>query len=727
MKRLHNLPRLWRSSWGVVTDYAFTKGLLIVAAIISVVAVGSYLGDLGMGVSCAVGVFLVSICDLPGNKVDHFLNMVLGLLIAVVNVMAIQFTLVNLYFNLATLAVLVFLTAYLSALGKRASLISFSGLLALVLAYAFPKAGWDIAWNGLYLSLGGLWFIFLNVLVHPLRYRRYRLGLLNEGLTLTADYLSLKSRQLHSDDPDTLWPDLIIKHNAINEIRKVLTDYFLGQSPDHDTLGKQSREGVLYLELVDLLELGAAVPVRPETDLDQEFIAEMAGVLTAVASGLRRVARRSDRFRTQDPERLQARLARITSHLRSAAPEMDDDRLHLAYLLYDNLEKQVTKLRSIESLADAREEVHHMLYTRESRARLRERRSVDYSVLKANLSTDSAVFRHCARLSLVILAGYLLGWALGVHNAYWIILTVVVIMRPTYVQSKDRSVQRTVGTLAGALVAAAVVAFTDSHVIYAVVGGLSMPFVFIFLDRDYRVSAFFVTLNLVFTYALLHPDAYTVITYRVVDTLIGAGLAFSASRLLWPAWDSRFIAKPIAQALAGITEYLREESSLYLNRRDDSLAYRIARRNAFVALGELDASYARVLKEPGRKQITDEELSRLVTNHHRILSSIAWLGTYLQYHAVSVSHEHFSVLVDDLCNRLLRCKEWVVTARSGDLPALDIDTSAAMAYFRSAPVEAGAVAHLQEKRLFLREYTYLRALIGELDASLCPLTRLLPG
>ena len=717
-----NLPGgyagLRRTLVTTVTDYAFTKGLLLVAAVASTVALGAYSGNLSAGVSGAVGVFLVSICDLPGNKADHLANMLLGLFLSVGNLMVIQFSLSNEYLNLVVLPVLVFLTAYLSALGKRASLVSFSGLLALVLAYAFPATGADIFRGGLYVGLGGLWFILLNVTVHAPRYRRYRLTLLNDMLRLTADYLELRSRQLQAADPNDLWPELMRKHNAINEIRKVLTDYFLGQSPRRDTLGRQSREGVLYVELVDLVELGAAVPARQMINPDPTLTADLSSVLDAVAAGLRRVARKSEHFRSKKPAVLDERLRAIALFLRSGAKNLDTEDLHYAYLVYDNLEKQVAKLRAIEKLGDASGEIPHALYTRRARARLRMARD-PLATLREHLSKDSPVFRHCVRLALVMVVGYGVGRFLSVQNVYWIMLTVVVIMRPTYVQSRERSVQRTVGTLMGAVLAGGIVTLTDDPVVYAVVGATSMPFVFLYLERNYRLAAFFVTLNLVFTYALLRPDAYTVIAYRVVDTLIGAALAFTASRLLWPAWDSEAIAGPIAQAIAGNAEYLREEATLFSQREEDTLAYRVARREAFVKLGELDAAYVRVLQEPGRKRLSDDQLRRLVTVNHRILSVVAWMGTYLQYHAGSMAPAFVSGEITGLSDRLAACLRSVVVM---DAPAA-VPEKPLIGDVEGVPL-ATAEEDLRHRQTFLCECRQLQSLITELEVSLVPLRSL---
>jgi uncharacterized membrane protein YccC len=48
------------------------------------------------------------------------------------------------------------------------------------------------------------------------------------------------------------------------------------------------------------------------------------------------------------------------------------------------------------------------------------------------------MFRHSLRLTIAIVFAYLLGFFFDIQNTYWI-LTVIVIMRPSYGLTKERS------------------------------------------------------------------------------------------------------------------------------------------------------------------------------------------------------------------------------------------------------------------------------------------------
>jgi uncharacterized membrane protein YccC len=54
------------------------------------------------------------------------------------------------------------------------------------------------------------------------------------------------------------------------------------------------------------------------------------------------------------------------------------------------------------------------------------------------------MFRHSLRLTIAIVFAYLLGF-LDIQNTYWILLTVIV-MRPSYGLTKERSKDRIIGT-----------------------------------------------------------------------------------------------------------------------------------------------------------------------------------------------------------------------------------------------------------------------------------------
>src|SRR5690606_33473962 len=86
-----------------------------------------------------------------------------------------------------------------------------------------------------------------------------------------------------------------------------------------------------------------------------------------------------------------------------------------------------------------------------------------FSTLIENLNFSSSIFRHATRLTLTLLIGYILGQILPLQNEYWILMTLVVIMKPDYGLTKSRSFSRVYGTIIGGIIA-----FTTLHFVHNV-------------------------------------------------------------------------------------------------------------------------------------------------------------------------------------------------------------------------------------------------------------------
>ncbi len=79
------------------------------------------------------------------------------------------------------------------------------------------------------------------------------------------------------------------------------------------------------------------------------------------------------------------------------------------------------------------------------------RQDLDPNLLFDNLSLQSSTFRHAVRLTLALMAGYVISLLFPLGHGYWILLTITTILKPAYSISKKRNGQRIIGTVTGAL------------------------------------------------------------------------------------------------------------------------------------------------------------------------------------------------------------------------------------------------------------------------------------
>ncbi|WMN11551.1 FUSC family protein [Marivirga salinae] len=189
-----------------------------------------------------------------------------------------------------------------------------------------------------------------------------------------------------------------------------------------------------------------------------------------------------------------------------------------------------------------------------------------------------------------------------------------------------------------------IVLITQNTYVYAVLSILSLTLALSFIQKNYRTSSIFVTTSIVFIYALINPDAFEVIQFRIVDTLIGASIAFVAGSLLWPAWESYSINTTIIETLRANRKYLAEINRYY-HQFDGLTQYKLARKDAFLQMGNLNAAFQRMSQEPKSQQENIGTINEIVGLNHTFLAAMAALGTFILNRKNDKVSEDFEIIL----------------------------------------------------------------------------------
>jgi uncharacterized membrane protein YccC len=129
----------------------------------------------------------------------------------------------------------------------------------------------------------------------------------------------------------------------------------------------------------------------------------------------------------------------------------------------------------------------------------------------------------------------------------------------------------------------------------------------------------------------LNPHSFqAVLSDRVVDTIIGSLIAFVISISVFPNWEHERTGEYILAALEANRSYFKASAAIFFNKEYDITAFKLARKNAFVALANLSDSFQRMLSEPKRRQPNIEEFHQFVATSQLLTSYIASLSYYAQ-------------------------------------------------------------------------------------------------
>ena len=97
--------------------------------------------------------------------------------------------------------------------------------------------------------------------------------------------------------------------------------------------------------------------------------------------------------------------------------------------------------------------------------------------------------------------------------------------------------------------------------------------------------------------------------------MIGASIAFTAGSLLWPAWESNSINTTIIQTLRANRKYLAEINRYY-HQSEGLTEYKLARKDAFLEMGNLNAAFQRMNQEPKSHQRNIGAINEIVSLNH---------------------------------------------------------------------------------------------------------------
>ncbi|MEV7427672.1 FUSC family protein [Streptomyces sp. NPDC091212] len=207
---------------------------------------------------------------------------------------------------------------------------------------------------------------------------------------------------------------------------------------------------------------------------------------------------------------------------------------------------------------------------------------------------SGASWRYGLRLALCIGLAQALVSLIAVPRSYWVTLTVTFILKPDFGSVFSRAVLRALGTVAGLVVAAAVLSATPRGwwdvVVMLVLAGI-VPAV---SAKGYAFQTAALTPVILLLSDILGHQGFDLVLPRFVDSMIGCGIALIAGYLLWPeSWHTR-VGTRLADAVEDTARYVR---SAFAPGADQTERVR-QRRRIYRDLSAVRTEFQRALTEP---------------------------------------------------------------------------------------------------------------------------------
>lgn len=661
-----------------ISSHYLSEGVRITAAILLPVLIWSYLGNLPVGMTMALGALSASIPDNPG-PIHHRKNglIVCTIVIFFVSIVTSLTAPIHILFFFV-LTGFCFIFSMIGVYGARAGSIGVAALLVMVLQTEHPAKGWDILFDSLILVAGSGWYILLSLVLYGMRPYKLIQQALGEYVMMAADYLRAKATFYDKElDYDKNYQVLLARQIAVQEKQNLVAELiFKTRSIVKESTHTSRVLMMIFMDVADLFERAMTSHQNyeklhkyfDETGILDEYrllIVSLSNELDEIG-----IALKSGTTSGYD-QRIDEELLEERDHLQ---------KLRTTMLNPSNIEGFISLrhiLDSIDDIAARIRTLHH--YTSYDKKLRRKKintpnpddfishQDIDPKMLRDNLSFQSNIFRHSLRITTSAVFAYLVAQFLSVGHSYWILLTVIVILKPAYSLSKKRNVERLTGTILGALIGLAFLYLVKDKTAIVIVLAFAMIGTYSFMRRKYMVSVTMMTFYLLLMFHLLDPKDFAVIfTDRIIDTLIGSAIAFIFGYLLQPVWEHEKINETMATVLKDGILYYRLTAAPFTGKPFDKAVANVARKNSWVALANLSDAFTRMLSEPKSKQINIPHIHQFVVANHMLVSHIATLTYYADSLSSEYVMEDYQPLINASTRYLEQSLQLVETGKGDD-------------------------------------------------------------
>jgi uncharacterized membrane protein YccC len=642
----------------------FDRGIRLGVGIVVPFGVLYFLGYFEYAPAVVVGTFLNAPGDIPGSIKRKVNAILISIGLTMVITAIILFSKPFLLLLLIALIVISFVVSLISVYGFRASLVSFSGLLAMVLAFAIQKqTPQEILIQVALMGVGGLWYLVVSFVFQKLAPKKDQNQLLSDTLLLIGEYLKLRAKLLTKKTKrDKLLKQIFVLQHQINEKHETLRETLFTERKRSGRSRYEEKQLLIFLSSINIFELIEA------THLDYKMIDEIFGhrkeflkasktLNKLMGNHLIRLSElliQNDKIPNNDTliKALSRANESITNYINIVKLPKAREGALLLKNLYDYQEQLLLEIRAIRRAMENVKEASKISLRRQDSSQFLTLQEYRLNVFIQNLSLDSKLFRHSLRFTIAIIFAYLLGFFFDIQNTYWILLTIVVIMRPSYGLTKVRSKDRIIGTFIGAAVAVGIVLITQNVVVYSILAIGSLVLAFSLIQQNYKSAAALITISIVFVYSFINPNAFEVIQYRVIDTIIGSTIAVVANYVLFPSWEVDNLTQVLLNALKMNRKYLLATRELYQDTSKHKLSYNVARKDAFLAIGNLNAAFQRLTQDPKSKQKEFQLIYEIVTLNQTMISAIASIGNFIINHKTTPASKEFHILIEKISNTL---------------------------------------------------------------------------
>ncbi|MDO5615082.1 MAG: FUSC family membrane protein [Cruoricaptor ignavus] len=626
-----------------VTSQYLYSGFRIALAIVIPSIILAYFGLLKDFFLFPLATSFVGLTDQPGPFIRRRNSLILA--IVVFSLVAGIASLLKNYPPLIFLEI-IFFGIFFSMIGVYGQRLASVGGLALVVLSIFIDGhltGDNIAKSLIIFTLGSVWFLIVFLVAVKLQPYKLAGQMIGENYLELADYLKLKAKFYNiNQDVNEVYSQVISKQIVIKNLQEETRELvFKTRTMVNESTTSSRLLMLMFLNSIDFYEklLTSEQDYKKirETFGETDILSKIHDYLLLLSEEIINIG-----IALQSGSKTKS-LSNIEKEHQKIYDEFS--KLRNRTMTSETLENFMTLrmiLLRINDISDDIKTIYKVFSQDTKNAKslstgldfdkfVPKQEKLNSKVFFNNFSLKSSHFRHAIRITLALLLGYGISkfHILGIGHSYWILITIVAIMRPAYSTTKHRNLLRLYGTTSGAIVAYFILYFFDSDTFLLSIMLGSMIFCFALLKGKYSWAVFFMTIYIFIAFNFLNPgNINAIFKDRILDTMIAGIIVYLVSYFVLPVWEHTQNKDLMYFSTKANLDYFQTVMQRFGNPNSDIHQYKIKRKDAIIHLANMSDNFQRMLSDPKHRQKKLEVVHQFVNTSHLVTAYIASLSLY---------------------------------------------------------------------------------------------------
>lgn len=611
----------------------FSDGVRMSAGILIPSLVLLQFDKFDLGIALSLGALCICVIDNPGPIMHKRNAMAVGNLCLFIVAVTTGFARLNVFTLGLEVTVFSFLFSMFTVYGNRAASVGTASLLIMIFMIEQNLKPNEVLGYSAEILAGGVWYMLFSLLFFGIRPYRAAQQALGENIADIVRFLRIKADfYLPDTDMDANYHKLVSQQIQVSQHQDAVRELLFKSRVMVRESTNASR--ILVLTFVDLVDMFEHIMA---THYDYSYIRDKfkdTGILPEISNTLHQMANELENIGYA-----------ILSNTRykyfiDLTPVLEQLKVKIDAAGNDNETSNLVLKKILVNLRDLNQEIGNIFNyynSNSSKILIKSGRDVEYSkfvthqdyephVFFDNLTLNSTAFKHALRVCLVCCIGFITAkiFTLG-HHSYWVLLTIIVILKPGFSLSKQRNYQRLIGTIGGGIIGVLILVFIPNNTVQFAFMIVLMVGTYSFSRLNYVVSVIFMTPYVLILFKFLGVGH--VLEERIVDTIIGSTIALLASYLVFPTWEFEQIKDTLADVIYANVNYLVKIAKTITGKTVGITEYKLARKDVYVQSANLSSAFERMTSEPKSKQRNIKDIHKFVVLNHILSSYIATIAS----------------------------------------------------------------------------------------------------